>query len=80
MFNAAKYARKAIVVTTLSTALLTVGCGRGAQAAPQGQFNCDLGPTALPDDRWASCAFSPDDCILGPTALPDDRWANCAGK
>ena len=80
MFKAAKSARKAIIVTTMSAALLALGSGHGAQASvPKGPFNCELGSTALPDDRWSSCAFlSPDYCAFGSTALPDDRWANCA--
>ena len=46
---------------------------------PQGPFNCALGPTAVPDDRWSSCAFlSSQYCDLGPTAVPDDRWTQCA--
>jgi hypothetical protein len=47
---------------------------------------CELGPTGLPDDRWASCADSSANtasaavanCEFGPTAVPDDRWASCA--
>ena len=82
MFKAMKSARKAIIVTTMSTALIALGSGRGARAvAPEGPFNCALGPTALPDDRWSSCAFvSPDYCAFGPTALPDDRWAHCVSS
>jgi hypothetical protein len=80
MSKATKSIRKALVASTVSAGLLAVGSLHGAQASvPRGPFNCELGPTALPDDRWSSCAFlSPDYCALGPTAVPDDRWAHCA--
>ena len=82
MFKAQKSIRKAVVVATMSAAVLMSGSGSVAHAAPpKGPFNCELGSTALPDDRWSSCAFvSPDYCDLGPIAVPDDRWAHCAGN
>jgi hypothetical protein len=63
-------------------ATLIIGCGsHGAVGTPSGRFNCEMAATALPDDRWSSCATpNSADCDLGSTAVPDDRWANCGTR
>jgi hypothetical protein len=71
--------RKSIRITFVvaaTAATLSLGSGTAAHASrPAGPFNCALGPTALPDDRWSSCAFaSPDYPEIGYNSLPDDRW------
>ena len=75
--------RNAIVAAAASAALMSLGVGNAAHGvAPKGPFNCELGSTALPDDRWSSC-INPavDYCDLGQYLLPDDRWAPpCASK
>ena len=74
--------RRAIVAAAASAALMSFGIGEPAHAVtPKGPFNCALGSTALPDDRWSSCASSTIDyCDLGTNLLPDDRWAHCASN
>ena len=74
--------RKALAATAASTAFMSFGIGEPAHAVtPKGPFNCALGSTALPDDRWSSCASSTIDyCDLGTNLLPDDRWAHCASN
>ena len=85
MFQISQSVRKAATITAgvvgVMAAALTLALGPVDAAVPKGPFNCAMGPTVLPDDRWASCALlSADNCILGSTALPDDRWANCSSK
>ena len=74
--------RNANVAAAASAALMSFGFGNPAHAAiAKGPFNCELGSTALPDDRWSSCASSTIDyCDLGANLLPDDRWAHCASN
>ena len=81
MFQLQKSFRKAAAVAVIGSAL-ALGLGGPARAdVPKGPFNCAIGPTALPDDRWSSCAVeSADYCVVGPTAVPDDRWQRCVAK
>ena len=72
--------RKTIVTAVATATLASLALGHSAHAAsPKGPYNCELGSTALPDDRWAQCATpsSIDYCDLGEHLVPDDRWAHC---
>lgn len=73
---------KALVAAAITAAIASGGfTDRAGAAKSAGPFNCELGSTALPDDRWSSCALLVIDyCDLGETLLPDDRWAHCGSK